>query len=649
MKNFDITQAGATPLSRRKFVLGASAVAAISTLPLANKSWASANNINQNPQPLTGKVFDLNIGYNKVNFTGKEVITTTLNGGVPGPILRWKEGERVTLRVTNNLSEDTSIHWHGLILPYQMDGVPGLSYNGIKPGETFEYQFDLQQSGTYWYHSHSGYQEQTGLYGAIVIKPKEKDPYEFDRDYVIQLSDWSDENPEDVYAKLKKMGDYYNRNERTVGDLYQDIKQNGVADTWSKRSMWNRMRMSDRDISDVSGATYTFLMNGQTPDTGWKGLFKKGEKVRLRFINASAMTFFDVSIPGLKMTVIASDGQNIEPVSVDDFRMGVAETYDVIVEPKDDSAYSVFAQAIDRSGYARGSLTPDLAMSAPVPAMDALPILTHSDMGMDMSNMSGMGHGGMAMGGMKGMDHSKMDMGNMKSMDHSKMNMGGMKGMDHSKMNMGGMKGMDHSKMGHGQMNMAANPSVSGKFGSGKVGFGSNQKIIHSENEFGPHIDARAKSPQYRMDDPGIGLRDHKQLGRKVLTYADIFNLYNTEDLREPSREIVLHLTGNMSRYMWSINGVPYSEADPLNFKYGERIRITFVNDTMMNHPMHLHGMWSELETGDGKRLPRKHTVIVQPGAKISYMVTADAKGKWAYHCHLLFHMAGMFREVHVS
>jgi len=636
MKNFDITKAGATPLSRRKFVLGASAVAAISTLPLAGKSWASANNINQNPQTLTGKVFDLNIGYNKVNFTGKEVITTTLNGGVPGPILRWKEGERVTLRVTNNLSEDTSIHWHGLILPYQMDGVPGLSYNGIKPGETFEYQFDLQQSGTYWYHSHSGYQEQTGLYGAIVIEPKEKDPYEFDRDYVIQLSDWSDENPEDVYAKLKKMGDYYNRNERTVGDLYQDIKQNGVADIWSKRSMWNRMRMSDRDISDVSAATYTFLMNGQTPDTGWKGLFKKGEKVRLRFINASAMTFFDVSIPGLKMTVIASDGQNIEPVTVDDFRMGVAETYDVIVEPKDDSAYSLFAQAIDRSGYARGSLTPDLAMSAPVPPMDTLPILTHSDMGMDMSNMSGMSHGGMAMGGMKGMDHSKMDMGNMKSMDHSKMNMGG-------------MKSMDHSKMGHGQMNMATKPSVTGKFGSGKVGFGSSQKIIHSENEFGPHIDARAKFPQYRMDDPGIGLRDHKQLGRKVLTYADIFNLYNTEDLREPNREVVLHLTGNMSRYMWSINGVPYSEADPLNFKYGERIRITFVNDTMMNHPMHLHGMWSELETGDGKRLPRKHTIIVQPGAKISYMVTADAKGKWAYHCHLLFHMAGMFREVHVS
>lgn len=614
MKN-TIINTGATLISRRKFVLGASAVAAITTLPIANKSWANVQTINQSPQTLSGKVFDLSIGYNKVNFTGKEVLTTTLNGGVPGPILRWKEGERVTLRVTNNLSVDSSIHWHGLILPYQMDGVPGLSYDGIKPGETFEYQFDIQQSGTYWYHSHSGYQEQTGLYGAIVIEPREKDPYEFDRDYVIQLSDWSDEDPEDVYAKLKKMGDYYNRNERTAGDLWQDIKQDGVASTWSKRSMWNAMRMSDRDISDVSGATYTFLMNGQTPDTGWKGLFKKGEKVRLRFINASAMTFFDIRIPDLKMTVIASDGQNIEPVSVDDIRIGVAETYDVIVEPKDDSAYSVFAQAIDRSGYARGSLTPDLAMTAPIPAMDALPILTHSDMGMDMSSMN---HAGMDMGGNTA----------MKNMDHSKMN----------------MSGMDHSKMNHSSMNMPMN-----KFGSGKVGFGSNQKIIHNKDEFGPHIDARAASPQYRMDDPGIGLRDHKKMGRKVLSYADIFNLYNTQDQREPSREVVLHLTGNMSRYMWSINGVPYGEAEPLNFKYNERVRITLVNDTMMNHPMHLHGLWSELETGDANRLPKKHTVIVQPGAKISYMLTADAKGKWAYHCHLLFHMAGMFREVHVS
>lgn len=613
MKNSIINQA-ATPLSRRKFVLGASAIAAISTLPIsrafASENWASANIITQIPQTLTGKVFDLNIGYNKVNFTGKEVITTTLNGGVPGPILRWKEGERVTLRVTNHLSEDTSIHWHGLILPSNMDGVPGLSYDGIKPGETFVYQFDIQQSGTYWYHSHSGYQEQTGLYGAIVIEPKEKDPYEFDRDYVIQLSDWSDEDPDDIYAKLKKMGDYYNGNERTVGDLWQDIKQNGISNTWSKRSMWNRMRMSDRDISDVSGATYTFLMNGQTPDTGWKGLFKKGEKVRLRFINASAMTFFDVRIPGLKMTVISSDGQNVEPVTVDDIRLGVAETYDVIVEPIDDSAYCVFAQAIDRSGYARGSLTPDLNISAAVPAMDALPILTHADMGMGMSNMSGM-------------DPSKMG------------------GMDHSK--------MDHSKMAHGKMMMPAMPTASETFGSGKLGFGSKQEIVHGKNEFGPHIDARAAAPQFRLDDPGIGLRNHHKMGRKVLTYADLFNLHPTQDLREPSREVVLHLTGNMSRYMWSINGIPYADADPLKFNFGERIRITFVNDTMMNHPMHLHGMWSELETGDGKRLPRKHTVIVQPGAKISYLVTADAKGTWAYHCHLLFHMAGMFREVHVS
>jgi len=602
-----VIQPGNMQLTRRKFVLGASAAAAISTLPLSNKARAAGHNIKQGPTTLRGKTFDLHIKYDHVNFTGKQVLTNTIDGGVPGPTLRWKEGERVTLRVTNHLAEDTSIHWHGMILPSNMDGVPGLSYDGIKPGETFEYQFDVQQNGTYWYHSHSGYQEQTGIYGAIIIDARDPEPFSYDRDHVMLLSDWSDEDPDDVYAKLKKAGDYYNKNERTAGDLWADIKRDGVSNTWSKRSMWNRMRMSDRDISDVTGFTYTFLMNGQTPDTGWKGLFKKGEKVRLRFINASAMTFFDVSIPGMKMTVVASDGQHIEPVSVDDFRIGVAETYDVVVEPKDDMAYSVFAQAIDRSGYARGTLTPDMALTADIPAMDPAPVLTHADMGMDMS-----------------------------AMDHA-----GMSGMDQPKMNMGGM---DHSKMA-----MGAKKPNKVKFGTGKVGFGSSEKIIHVPQEFGPHMDARAASPQFRLDDPGVGLRDHYKQGRKVLTYADIFNLYETQDKREPSREIQLHLTGNMGRYMWSINGVKYSDAQPLKFKYGERIRITFVNDTMMSHPMHLPGLWSELETGDSERLPKKHTIIVQPGAKISYLVTADARGQWAYHCHLLFHMAGMFRAVHVS
>jgi CopA family copper-resistance protein len=394
--------------------------------------------------------------------------------------------------------------------------------------------------------------------------------------------------------------------------------------------MWDEMRMSDRDISDVTGYTYTFLMNGVTPAEGWMGLFKRGEKVRLRFVNAAAMTFFDVRIPGLKMTVVATDGQNIEPVSVDEFRIGVAETFDVIVEPKDDRAYSVFAQAIDRSGYARGTLTPDPSLTADVPPLDSAPVLSHGDMGMDMSSMDHSGHN------MKGMDHSGH---NMSGMDHSGHNMSG---MDHSGHD---MKGMDHSQhqMNGGRMSSRRNQMP---MGSGPAGFGSKRPIVHADTEYGPHIDMRADAALYRLDDPGVGLRNN---GRRVLTYADIFNIDRTHDPREPGREIDLHLTGNMARYMWSINGLKYADAEPINLKYGERVRINLINDTMMNHPIHLHGMWSDLETGDPDYIPRKHTVTVQPGARISYLVTADARGSWAYHCHLIYHMAGMFRKVTVS
>jgi CopA family copper-resistance protein len=400
--------------------------------------------------------------------------------------------------------------------------------------------------------------------------------------------------------------------------------------------MWNRMRMSDRDLSDVTGYTYTFLMNGQTPADGWTGLFKRGEKIRLRIINGSAMSFFDVRIPGLDMTVVAADGQNIEPVTVDEFRIGVAEIYDVIVAPKDDRAYCLFAQAMDRTGYARGTLTPDPSLTADIPEMDSYPILSHQDMGMDMSNMSG------------GMDHMGHDMSGSKgAMDHMGHDMSGSKGtMDHMNHDMPSSKGtMDH--MNHGMS--GSNDSVDDLFEkdmSGQAGHGSNAEIVHAATEFGPHVDARAENPQFRLDDPGVGLRNN---GRRVLSYADLRNLYQTSDPREPGREIQLHLTGNMARYMWSINGVKYADAEPLRFKYGERLRITFVNDTMMNHPMHLHGMWSELETGDGRQIPRKHTVIVQPGSKISYLVTADAMDGWAFHCHLLYHMPGMFRKVVVS
>jgi len=606
-------------ISRRRFVTGIAAGSALLGLGLrSGLSMASPSN-RLGPTTLRGNEFDLNIGYQPVNFTGKNRMATAINGSVPSPVLRWREGDRVTLRVKNNLAEDSSIHWHGIILPTDMDGVPGLSFNGIKPGETFEYQFDINQSGTYWYHSHSGFQEPTGMYGAIIIDPKDPDPVSYDRDYVVMLSDWSDEDPQAIYAKLKKLSHYYNFRERTVGDLWRDIKDKGVAQAWNERSMWNQMRMSETDISDVTGYTYTYLMNGVTPDEGWVGLFKRGEKVRLRFINGSSMTIFDVRIPGLKMTVVAADGQNIEPVTIDEFRIGVAETYDVVVEPSNDSAYTVFAQSIDRTGYTRGTLTPDIGLIPSVPAMDDAPTLGHRDMGM-------------------GKDHSMHGMTGMAAMDHSAHDMSDMPGMDHDQHQMSGMKTMEHKN--HGSQAEAL----------GKAGFGSTREITHVASETGPHVDMRAESPQSGLNDPGIGLRNHQQnYGRRVLTYADIANLYSTHDPREPTREIELHLTGNMSRYMWSMNGIKFTDADPLHLKYGERVRITLVNDTMMSHPMHLHGMWSELETGDPKAIPRKHTVIVQPGSKISYLVTADAIGRWAFHCHLVYHMPGMFREVRVS
>ncbi len=635
-----IIQAASLPenLSRRRFVLGVTASSLLAGLGFAPTTLSAAVRQVQTGQPtLTGKVFDLSIGNQTVNFTGTSAIATTVNGSLPAPTLRFKEGDTVTLRVTNNLKETSSIHWHGLILPSAMDGVPGIAnnFNGIKPGETFTYQFKLVQSGTYWYHSHSGFQEQTGLYGSIIVDPAEPDPIKFDREYIVMLSDWTDEDPTDVYRKLKKLSHYYNVKERTHQDLMADINKKGFSATWAERSMWSEMRMSQRDLSDVTGYTYTYLINGVTPKDGWQGLFNKGEKVRLRFVNGSAMTFFDVRIPGMNMKVVAADGQNVEPVTVEEIRMGVAETYDVIVEPNDDTAYTIFAQSIDRSGYARGTLTADVSLTAEVPELDKVGNLSHSDMAMDMSSMD-----------MSGMDHVAMGHGagsmDMSGMDHSKMDM---TGMDHSKMDMGAnpmnMSGMDHAAMGHAMPGMASKPAMTSNPSDFSTG-----KLVHAKTEFGPHVDMRAEAAEYRLNDPGVGLRGN---GRKVLTYADLKNLRTTMNDRDPDREIELHLTGNMGRYMWSINGVKHSDAEPLRWKLGERLRITFVNDTMMNHPMHLHGMWSDLETGDNNFLPRKHTVIVQPGSRISYRVNVDAEGGWAYHCHLLYHMLGMFRTVIVS
>lgn len=599
--------------SRRTFVKGLAAGGILGGLGLwRTPVWAVTSP--GLPSVLTGNEFDLFIGETPVNITGTPRTAMTINGSLPGPLLRWREGETVTLRVKNRLDQDTSIHWHGIILPANMDGVPGLSFHGIAPDGMYEYRFKVHQNGTYWYHSHSGLQEQAGVYGPIVIDSKEPEPFQYNRDYVVMLTDWTDEDPGRVMAKLKKQSDYYNHHKPTVGDFIDDVGKKGWAATVADRKMWAEMKMNPTDLADVSGDTYTYLMNGQAPDGNWTGIFKPGEKLRLRFINGSAMSYFDVRIPGLKMTVVAADGQHVNPVSVDEFRIALAETYDVIVEPASQEAYTIFAQSMDRTGYARGTLAVREGLKAPVPAVDPRPLLTMDDMG--MGGMAGMDHGSMA-----GMDHSKMtgmdqgDMSNMAGMDHSKM-----AGMDHGAMS--GMAGMD----GMGAAEMQSHPA--------------------SETN-NPLVDMQAMSSTPKLNDPGIGLRNN---GRRVLTYADLKSTFQDPDGREPNRTIELHLTGHMEKFSWSFNGIKFSDAEPLRLKYGERLRITLVNDTMMTHPIHLHGMWSDLEDENGNFMVRKHTIDMPPGTKRSYRVTADALGRWAYHCHLLFHMEmGMFREVRVD
>ncbi|MEW6353547.1 MAG: copper resistance system multicopper oxidase [Pseudomonadota bacterium] len=550
-----------------------------------------------------GQEFDLRIQRTALRIGEREARAVTINGSIPGPLLRLREGQNAVLRVTNALDEDTSIHWHGLLLPAAMDGVPGVSFAGIKPGETFTYQFPLKQSGTYWYHSHSGMQEQLGHFGPMIIDPVEPEPFAYDREYVVMLSDWTFENPHHVLAKLKKQSDYYNFQQRTVGDFFRDVAKNGWDATMAERLMWARMRMSPTDLADVTGYTYTYLMNGLAPESNWTGLFRPGERVRLRFINAATMTYFDVRIPGLKMTVVQVDGQNVQPVTVDEFRTGVAETYDVIVEPREERAYTIFAETMDRSGYARGTLTAREGLTAPIPERRPRHLLTMADMG-----MGGMQHDmpGMQMNGME-----------MNGMEHD------MSGMD--------MSGMDMEGMDMGDM---------------QPGMGSVTK--HGPDTHGPGNSMIAEMPRSRLHEPGAGLGKD---GRRVLVYTDLRSVKPIYDKRAPGREIELHLTGNMERYMWSFDGKKYSEArEPIAFRYGERLRLVLVNDTMMDHPIHLHGMWMELENGAGDYLPRKHTISVKPGERLSLLITADAPGNWAFHCHLLIHMdLGMFRVVSVS
>ena len=555
------------------------------------------------------KEYDLTIAEQTVNITGKPVERITVNGKFVAPLLEFEEGDEAVIRVHNKLkNQDSSIHWHGLLLPGIMDGVPGFNkFNGIAPNKTYEYKFKVRQNGTYWYHSHSKGQEQDGLYGAFVIYPKDKTPLtaaeKTDKDYVVLLSDFHNSTSDQIMKNIKKEADYYQNRRETVFDVLKQVKRDGLKATWQDRSMWNQMRMLKTDMSDVTG--YTFLMNGKTPQQNWTGNFKAGEKVRLRFINASAMSFFDVRIPNLKMTVVSADGQPVKPVPVDEFRIGTAETYDVIVEPKQ-AHYQIEAESIDRTGFSVGTLHEE---SSPAVKQIEMPkprprsLLTMEDMGMnhDMSSMKGMNHD---MSSMKGMDH---DMSSMKGMNHD---MSSMKGMDHD---MSSMKGMNHDM----PMNSATVKAASDKNDNTVFGW------------------ANASTPE----------------GNKALQYSDLQSLDPQKDTRAAEREIEIRLGGNMERYIWTINGKKFNEADPLVVKYGERIRLKFVNDSMMAHPMHLHGMFMQLENGqDPSNMPNKHTVIVPPGKTITTLLTADELGEWAIHCHLLYHMsAGMMNKLIVA
>jgi CopA family copper-resistance protein len=598
-------------LSRRRFVKGLATSGAAAALGLWKRPAWAGTDVVPHPPVLTGTDFDLLIGETPMSFTGKPKTALTVNGSLPAPLLRWREGDTVTLRVRNELDEDTSIHWHGILLPANMDGVPGLSFHGIRPGETYHYRFRVRQNGTYWYHSHSAFQEQRGVYGPLVIDPAEPDPVRYDREHTILLSDWTDESPERIFAKLKKESDYYNFRQRTFGDFVGDLRRHGFKSTLAERGAWGKMRMSARDLADVTGYTYTYLMNGHTPAANWTGLFHPGERVRLRFINGSAMTYFDIRIPGLKMTVVAADAQPVHPVEVDELRMAVAETYDVIVEPTGEEAFTIFAQAMDRTGYAAGKLAAREGLSAPVPALDPRPTLTMADMG----------HGGMG--------HDMASMGEEAG-----------EGDPHAGH---GMPAGPHA----GHEMPAEPPSPDPHAGHDMSAMGA-ARISHPGTEEGnPLVDMQTMAPSSKFDDPGIGLRDN---GRRVLTYGDLKSVFPDPDGRQPSRTLELHLTGHMERFAWSFDGVKFSNAEPIRLTYGERVRIVLVNDTMMTHPIHLHGMWSDIEDDEGNFKLRKHTVDMPPGSRRSFRVRADALGRWAFHCHLLYHMeAGMFREVRVE
>jgi len=556
-------------LNRRRLIQTAAGGGAFLGLTGLVPAWArSADEGNLGIPALSGTNYDLTVGEFPVRINGRAGMAVGINGTIPSPLIRFTEGEEITLNVTNTLAETTSIHWHGLLVPFQMDGVPGVSFPGIKPGETFEYKYSVPQNGTYWYHSHSGLQEPLGMYGPMIIDPKGVDPVKYDREYIIVISDWTFTHPMKLFKKLKSMADGFNYQKRTFPDFMRDAKKNGFGATMKQRAAWNRMRMAQTDISDVTGATYTYLINGRGTEDNWNGVFTPGERVRLRIINAASMSMFNVRIPGLPMTIVAADWLNVRPLEIDEFQMGVAETYDVIIEPKEAKPYAFVAESLDRAGQVVATFGPRPGMRASIPFLREKPLLTMKDMGMDHSSMN------MSGGDMEGMDHS--------TMDHSAMDMSGdMADMDHSKMNMG------------------------------------PREVLEKKIKRGPGVVNIAEMPVSRLHEPGIGLEN---VPHRTLKYSDLRSLEPNPDTREPEREIVLHLTSNMERYMWSFNGEKFTHVyDPIKFYEGERVRLTLINNTMMTHPIHLHGMFFDVVNGSKRHKPRKQTMIVQPGEKPSW------------------------------
>lgn len=651
-------------LGRRALLRAAAVSGAGFGLAQALPAWAQplSKGLARPLPTVSGNDISLTIGQVSVEVDGKVSRAIGINGTVPGPLIRLKEGQRVRLRVQNTLDEDSSIHWHGLLVPFEMDGVPGVSFPGIMPRSTFDYEFDLTHAGTYWYHSHSAYQEEDGVYGPIVIDPAGPDPVAYDREHVLVLSDHSPLAGATIYRKLKQMGGpYFNRQRMTLSGLMA-----GKDLTAQERWEWAQMRMDAADIADVTGSTYAFTINGFGPYDNWTGLFTPGERVRLRVINASAQSTFNIRIPGLPMTVVQADGLNVRPVTVHEFQIGTAETYDVVVTPED-RAYSFVSEASDRSGLGRATLAPREGMSAPVPPLRPRPLLTMKDMGMGGMGHGGMGHGAMSGGSTapaktRGVDPTARQnaSGELWKLTGWKETgaaaataaAAGMPGMDHAAMGHGpsaspatAVTPVDHAAMGHSMPASAPAGQAAASMDHGSMGMRDFANAPQVDKN--PGVQTISPMPVDRMGDPGTGLED---VGHRVLTYRDLMALERNPDVRAPSRQLDIHLTGNMERYMWSFDGVKMSEpAEPIPFRYNERVRVRLVNDTMMQHPIHLHGHFFELVTGHGGYSPRKHTVNVQPGGTATFDVTLDARGDWAFHCHNLYHMtAGMMRVVTV-